>query len=318
MHAEPLRILFPTNFSDACDRASRALTQLASVCRLDLTIVHVTRPGHRTARLTHELERFLFDGHYFGACRRLMLDADDGPGAVSALCRQDRFDLVMAPASERPAVRRLLTRSFRARLLRQCDVPLWTAGDAVASRDFDHPIRTVACLMDFDTDRVAFVRLVADFARRFHARTVFLYVVPPVDEGMLTHALTSSGPLLPALAVKQIREMFDGHAPPDVDVAVGYRGRELRRMLTHHRADLLFVGPRQAAASSWALRFSRDLDHMPCPVICVDGAAAGFAHWSFEGTPWAPPAREAALAPAGEPMRQPHLDTGWPPAFVRR
>lgn len=286
MQADALRILFPTNFSDACDRAGEAIAQLATACRLDLTIVHAARRARQSRGIRARLEQFLVEANDYHFCQRVLLDSDDPAAAVGRICRANRFDLVMAPASDRPAMHGLLTRSFRARLLKQCDVPLWTVGTSVRSANFARPINTIACLMDFDDDRAAFVRLVTTFAERVGARTRFLYVVPTVDEGTLTHALTSDAPLMPSVALKRIREMFSADQCPEIDVAVGSRGPELRRMLRACDADLLFVGPRQASSRSWALRFSRDLDGLPCPVVCVDGAAAGFSRWSFhEPTP---------------------------------
>jgi nucleotide-binding universal stress UspA family protein len=279
--AHELRVLFPVSFSAACRRASRTLTQLTNGCRLDLTLLHAVRAG-QSRRARHELEMFPIDRSLNTTCRRVLLEVDDAPQAIGEVCRTGRFDLVVAPAGERRGIQHLLARSFRARLLRQCSVPLWTAGPAALAASPNRPIRTVACLMDFDNDRGGFVKLVQSFAARFNARVHFLYVVPPVDEGMLADSLASKAPLMPAVAVKRIRELFPPHQPPEIDVAVGERGRELRRMLARCDADLLFVGPRQATATAWGLRFSRDLDQLPCPVVCVDGAAAGFPRWSFQ------------------------------------
>lgn len=281
MYADALRILFPTNFSEACERAGQAVAQLATTCRLDLTIVHAGRRARQSRGIRTRLERFLVEANDYHFCQRVLVDSDDPAAAISHICRANRFDLVMAPASDHHGVQGMLTRSFRARLLKQCDVPLWTAGASVRSDTFDRPMKTIACLMDFDDDRAAFVRLVTTFAERVGARTRFLYVVPTVDEATITHALTSDAPLMPSVALKRIRDIFPADQCPEIDVAVGARGRELRRMLSACDADLLFVGPRQASSRSWALRFSRDLDGLPCPVVCVDGAAAGFSHWSF-------------------------------------
>lgn len=285
-----LRLLFATSFSEGCERAAGAVVHLAAGGRADVTVVHAARSGAAAARASRELDRVLAAIDSRGVCRPILVESTDAAASIAGICLADRFDLVMAPASTRAGIGRLLSRSFRARLLRQCNVPLWTAG-AHALSTASRPIQTVACLMDFDNDRAPFVQLVQSFAARYGARLHFLYVVTPIDESTLTHALVSQAPLTPSLALKRIRDMFPPDDVPQIDVAVGDRGGELRRMLARCQADILFVGPRHASATAWALRFSRDLDRLPCPVVCIDGAASGFARWPFQERE--PPVRPA-------------------------
>ncbi len=277
-----LRLLFPTTFSEACRQTGPAIAQLAGIGRLTLTMVHVVKRGARHAPARRELDTFLADADAYSTCERIVVEADDPAVAVSEICTRDRFDLVMAPASGRLHLRRLFSQSFRARLLKHCPVPLWTAGGCLPSANFRRSIGTVACLIDFDDDPVGFLRLVSAFADRLKARVQVLAVLPPVDDGTLAEVLTSDTPLLPARAMGRIQRMFAGQEPPAIDVAVGARGRELVRMLSRCDADLLFVGPGHVARGVWPFRFSSALDGLPCPVVCVDGTSSGFSGWSFQ------------------------------------
>lgn len=277
-----LRLLFPTTFSAACLQTGRAIAQLADIGQLALTMVHVVKPGSRHMPVRRELDAFLADADEYSTCERAVIEADDPAAAVAEMCTRDRFDLVMAPASDRLEWRSLLGRSFRPRLLKHCRVPLWTAGGCLPSANFGRSIRTVACLIDFDDDPVTFLRLVSAFAGRLNARVQVLAVLPSIDDGTLAEVLTSDTPLLPARALSRLQRMFAGQEPPAIDVAVGSRSRELRRMLSRCDADLLFVGPGLVAHGMWPFRFSQAFDRLPCPVVCVDGTSSGFSAWSFQ------------------------------------
>jgi hypothetical protein len=287
-----LRVLFPTTFSDACLQAGDAVAQLADCCRVDVTIAHVVKRGERDRAPHRELDTFLADRALSLRCRRVLVEGDAPPSAIADLCRQGRFDLVVAPASDRLYVSSLLTPSFRVRLMQRCGVPLWTAGDCLPTLDFGRPIRTVACLVDFDGAAETFLSHVTAFTRRFDAHLQVLAIVPPLDDGVLADVLTSETPLLPTLAHDRIHEMFAGLEHPQVDVAVGARGVGLRRLLDRCKPDILFVSRRQWVSRGWSFRFSRDLDRSPCPVVCIDGASPDFTGWSFQ-----------------DPARRPYHDT---------
>jgi len=285
MHDAPdLHLLFATNFSAACHRTGSAIGQLAGRCRLTLTIVHAIRPDDPVRQRRRELDAFMADVDRDLDCRRLIIEGRDPAGDVAALCATRRFDLVMAPGSHRRGWQGLLARSFRSRLLTQCGVPLWTAGACLPSTGFGRPIGIVSWLLDFDDEPAALLRLVSAFSRRVGAQLRVLAVVPPVDDGTLADVLSSDAPLTPARAVDRIQELWAAPDPPSIDVAVGDRGREVRRMIGRHPTDLLFVG-RRHAAEPWF--FPRTLDRLPCPVVCVGGSPAGFTRWSFQDEPHA-------------------------------
>lgn len=278
-----LHLLFPTTFSAACVNAGRAVAQLAEACRIKLTIVHVAQPGTRNTRMRHQLDCFLGGSEPFVNARRLLLEDERPADVVAELCQRTHYDLVVSPAFERLEMRHLFSPSFRARFLRQSQVPLWTAGSCLASANFTRPVKTVACVLDFDQDAESFLRLVTAFATRIRARIRVLTVVPRIDDGVLADAATSESPLMPDLALNRIQAMFAGQEFPAIDVAVGERRRGIRRMLGRCEADVVFV-PRQTSLNAWSFRFARDLDRLPCPVVCLDAGVAGFKGWSFQET----------------------------------
>lgn len=290
-----LRILFPTSFSDACFRTGRAIAQLADTCRVSLTIAHVARPHDDLNRKQQELNSFLAEADHYDRCDRLLLIGDDPVKAISECSAKLNSDLIVAPASDRLGLHRLLRPSFRAGLLRNCTAPLWTMGAKLDRAAFRGGIRTVACILDFDRDSRSYLSLALSFATRMGARLRIVHVVQPIDEYALASSVESCAPLMPELAVQKIREVFAGHPCPEIDVAVGDPARELPRLLEQNGADVVFAGRGQALCGVGERKLSRFLDRLPCPAICVDGASARFRSWNFdkpaEAVPQTVPAR---------------------------
>jgi nucleotide-binding universal stress UspA family protein len=291
-HTPDLRILFPTSFSDPCFRTARAIAQLADTARIGVTITHVVPPGGATRAKHRELDSFWAEADHYDSCQRVLIEAEDASKAIAELCDKGCYDLVVAPKSDRFGLHRMVTSSFRARLMKECCAPVWTAGGCLDSADFKGSVRTIACLIDFDQDSDSYLPLAVGFAARIGAKVRVLHVIPPVDEATLMHSLHSRAPLMPEVARERIREAFAGSDCPEVDVAVGDVSAELPKMLRRGEADLAFVGPGHALCGTWVPRLSRYLDRLPCPVICVDGASAKFERWTFQDALMA----EAAVA----------------------
>jgi len=288
-----LRLLVVSDGGAPAPPVQGALSQLSAACDVDLTVVHVTADGDSGPApppFTFEL------GATPRRQQRLELHAPDAAVAVAALCERWPFDLVLAP-SPAAGFWRGWRPSLRARLVARASLPVWTAGPALPARHFHRPLRTVACLLDFDRDPEPLLQRAAAFARRMEARLHVLAVLPPVDDGTLATVLTSETPLLPAAAHARIAAMCAGRAAPIVDVVVDSPRRGLRRLLQAGPPDVLFVRASQWTRP-WPLGFSHTLDRLGCPVICVpDRTQTG---WSFERYPSA--ARPAdVLAATADP-----------------
>lgn len=291
-HQPDLRILFATNFSEACARAGRAIAQLADSLQIDVTIVHVVKEGAGRPEVRRALDGFFPEARQLFRCRRVAVEGTDAAVAVAALCNHVEYDLIVAPGSGRVSWSNLMGRSFRARLMAQAAVPVWTAGSCLPAIDFTRPIGSVACLVDFDDRPESLLPQVTAFAHHFGARVHALTVLPPVDDSVIGEVSQSEVPLRPERAAARIAGMFGGDPPASIDIGVGRRGRELGRLLTNRRVDLLFVGPRQATTRSWPHAVSRDLDRLPCPVVCV-GDLSGLGGRAFHQRPVPEAVRQA-------------------------
>lgn len=275
-----LNILFPTSFSDACFRTGRAIAQLADAFRVSLTIAHVARPD-TAMRAQHELDSFMAEADHYEDTRRVLLQGDDPVKALASLCQEQPFDLILAPASDRLGLHSLLTRSFRARLLRKCNAPLWTAGACLGTVAFKSNIRSVACLIEAGPGNGSYLQMAAAFACRVGARLHVMQVLPSIHEGMLADGYDRSVPLMPQAAMKWIGSTLEGSRCPDVDIRIGAVSTELPDMLRRCDANLVFLGPGQSASGIRATRLARHLDRLPCPAVCFS-TSVRFHRWRFQ------------------------------------
>ena len=278
-----LKILFATSFSDACFRTAPALAQLADNCKVEVTLLHVCKPGVASIETRRALNSFLAEVDSYGVCRRVLVESDEPVKAISSFCNKGDFDLVFAPASDRLGIHSLFTSSFRARLIDECNAPVWTAGSCLDRRR--PAVSTVACLLDFDSATQPHLRLASALASRLGADLRLLHVIPPGDEGLLARVVDSRVPLSPEVAQEMARCAFGGDNCPEVDVAIGDLDRETPAMLRRCDADLLFVGPGQALRGILRPSLSAMIDRAPCPVVCVDGSAKRRYQWSFNYEP---------------------------------
>lgn len=105
--------------------------------------------------------------------QRLALARSDGVAEIADLYGRALFDLVMMSPSVPawPSWRPPLRSQLLARLA-QTGVPLWTAGEDLFAMHFLHPIRSVACLLDFEAHPRLLLARAAAFAERMRARCV--------------------------------------------------------------------------------------------------------------------------------------------------
>lgn len=296
-----LRLLFATDCSAACVRAGAAIAQLAGAWDVTTTLVHVRPPDVPHARARAALDAFLPELDRGHRGRRLLLDAADPVTAVADLCNTDRFDLALVPRRDRSGLGWFWPRSFRARLTERCTLPLWTAGARVPATRLGRPVQRVACLIDFADEPEALLALARRVAGDAGASLHALAVVPPVHEGTPMEILGSDVPVTIAEACARIDAMAGRDAARHVGVAAGPRGAELQRLLVSCEADVLLVARRPLSTGSWARSYLRDLDRLPCSVICVDPHETGMADWPFRSGAW-PSARCHPLSPGRAPV----------------
>jgi len=282
-----LNILFTTNFSDSCFRAIRAVAQIADAFDIRLTITHATRCKPVPHR---DLQSFFAEADHFAECRRITLDGAPGE-AVAELTRNERFDLIIAPGSDRIGLPRPFHRSIRTQLIRNVACPLWTTSRGLEAADFRRPIRTVAVALDGWDSNLRHLELASSFAEKLGARLRILTVLPSISEGTLALQAAAPQPLHPDNAISRIEELLSHwHRIPAVDLAIGSPSREIPSMAAASSADILFLSEAQSTGGFFLPGITRTVSHSPCPVICVPSSLSGHFQWSFQKSPAVLPA----------------------------
>lgn len=274
--AEPLEVVFLTNFSDTSFRTIPAIAQMADDIDINLTIVHAyDAKKQRHADVETSLHSFFPEAdRYAGTTRRAL------PGTPVDVLRRVRdsqqVDLVVCPASDLLGLPRPMHRSLRSRILREIGVPVWTIGRGVDPLKLIKPVQNVGCWMDFDSGALAHVELAAEYAAKLHARLHLFYVTPELHEGVILPAIPDR-----ALHPDGVRNYFQnrlGHLALQPEIHMTTRqGRAMTKLAKTAETDVLF-----SSVSTWPL-FSgfRNIDACPCPAICVDGKAAPVA-WNLK------------------------------------
>lgn len=275
-----LRLLFATDLSEASLRASGALSALAARCRIDVAFVHVTTANSRS-RADQALDTFVSRAHPAYSCRPLVLEGRDPVESITNLCTRARFDLVVAPPSDRPSLAGVLSTSFRTRLLRRGQVPLWSGGHGVAFARPGRDIAAVGCVVDLNDMPERHLRQAWAFADRMGAALHVVSTVPAIDDGTIARVGPSDLPLTPGEAAAWIREVLPGATFASLDVTVDDGRTRLHRRMAERHPDVVFVGRQHWASALWPVRYPRFLDRLAYPVICLSPAPVE-SSWSFE------------------------------------
>ena len=258
-----LRVLLATDPFGTSSQAQAAIEQLARVTEVLVDVVHVVKPGGLTRQLWQQLHVTLV-GPTRAMAHYVVEDGDPAAG-VARVCSSHDYDLIMAPASRHKAPWRPWRRSVRAAIVRRSTVPVWTTGVTRSDAPPARQIRKVACYLCLETGGDAHLQWAADFSKRVGARLHLLHVVPPIDDGTIADAFASDRPLAPAIAHERVRGLMANGIDAHVQVVIGARCREVRRLVDSAAIDLLCISTRDALCGR---QMSPGLLALPCPVVC--------------------------------------------------
>lgn len=271
-------MLFATDLSPECSRATAALGQLGRACEIDADIVHVVSPRLVSPDIVERLFRAAADVEAAHVRLRVVVD-ENAATAITRLCEQDAYDLVMVPSAS-SRWRLTWKDSVRAAILQQGRVPLWTVGSRLDPSRFDRPIRRVGCYVSLEPGGDAHLAESAALAARLGASLHVVHVVPPIDDGTIADAFESQRPLTLDVARARLADMMAHGPDATTSVVLGTTRREVRRWLQAHDIDLLCIGPDEAMRGH---RITPLLRRLPCPVVCLGGTVAGATRAARQG-----------------------------------
>ncbi len=259
-------ILFLTNFSDACFRATRAVAQMADDMEVGLTLLYARDPAVETRECAEDkLRSFFPEADRYRVCRRLVTDGDVVT-AVAELRARRRIDLAVAPVSDRFTWPRLFHTSVRGRLVKELGLSVWTVGRTARPAKLGAAVKNIACVIDGGDGDDKHLEAAADYAGKLGATLHLLHVMPEVDEGALF------GPSA-LLSEHEVEERYARVLPKmraEIHVSPGGRAGELQRLIGACDADLLFLNERRSVREgAFSSRLARVIDKVQCPSVCV-------------------------------------------------
>jgi hypothetical protein len=285
-----LNLLYATDLTDDVALAGRAIARLAASSRVRLTVAHVLRHGADGTAARAALDaRVAALGA--GAATPLLLRDDDPAAALATVCSGRGIDLLLAAEPRRAALLRWIGGPTPVSRVAACDVPVWTLGPASARGANGAPVRSIACLVDFERRQFGLLSAAAAVARACGASLTLLHVVRPVDEGALLFATSARR----AFSAREARQRLATLAAAtgmaaDLLVTEGHPHGELPDLVAHARADMVFMA--DGALSGWPFSMARTLARLPCAAVRVDVPVAP-AWW--------------ALAEQAEPLAAPDV-----------
>lgn len=200
------RILVPVNFTEACRAAALFATDLASTIGAEIDMVHVLEPagsatGFETAtvfeasmRALREHARSTLDGFINGnntdRIRRVLLEGDPASEIVR-FAHSEQDGLILMPTHGYGVFRRLLLGSVTAKVLHDCDCPVWTG---VHPEAYDAAgriaIRKIACAVDLGPQTGSAIQWAIRFSRHWDAPLAIIHVVAQVSDESWRDRLT--------------------------------------------------------------------------------------------------------------------------------
>ena len=271
-----LNILFLTNFEDPCYQVIPAVSHWMAELESSVTILHAYERADQREQAEADIRSFFAEAEHYPDCRRIAMQGRVEDIAAQ-YCEAGDVDLVVAPADDALGLPRWFHRSVRARLMERIAVPLWTVNTRVDARQTYGPIRRIACHIDFETPENEQLKSAAELARRLGAKLHLIYATPPADEGLLNVGLRCDRPLHQDMAERRLNSLLRGsYGRPQIHVGTGEEEAVLPELLRRCKADLVFLGPGQALQRGiWGTpSLGSLLRRVPCPIICMDGAAA--------------------------------------------
>lgn len=298
-NTRPLEVVFLTSFTDYSHRSIPAIAQMADELSIRLTIVHALcgapRNGCAEAQAEAQLYSFFPEADLYTVCTRRLM-----PGtpieAVKQLRETQEVDLVIAPAADPLGLPRIGHRSLRARLLRECGIPLWTIGRRTDPVKLRTPVRNVACWIDLEDDNLRHFAYALEYSWKLDVPLHILHAVPEVNEGVLA---AIGRPLHEDGAIDEIRKRVGwSPVPLQYHVAPGSGSKARKTLMDDCCADVVFVADRPPVLGTWLPLKPRILDDCACPVICIPSQLQ-VPVWNLEHERRRVPAEAASFARPG-------------------
>ena len=280
-------ILFPVDFSPACDAMAPFVNRAASMLKAKVTLLFVLEPPTSGFELVaRPLPDAMEDRKKLGCAKLESYLAVDFPrqevarllvvgepaSEIARIARERGFDLIIMP-THAGVFRRTLLGSTTAKVLNDADCFVMTTQHAeeISPRPLEH--REWVCAIGLSADSERVLRSAAGMADSVHAKLSIIHAIPaargaPVQLD-LEERVESVAKRVAAELLRDLQRLVGSHA--EVKIAVGPTKDALTEAARRLQADVLIIGRGSQLGTQGRLR---DLTYAvvrdaPCPVLSV-------------------------------------------------
>ena len=281
------RILFPVDYSDACNRVVPYVQEAVGHFSADVTLVHaygptavayleppIGGPGLASQIQTYEEKRLAdFARESFGSAATCVVELGEPGGVIHSLVRNRGTDVVMMPTEGSGPLRRMLLGSVTTKVLHDVSAAVWTATAKALAARAAGPYQSIVCALELGPGEESKAVIVAAsaLAKSYGAKLLLTHVIDtprttfdidfaPYLKDLKDAADSQMRQLKSDLGVNAPHQIFDGNVADGV-----------RRAAEDVSADLIVVGRGQAQGAItriWSNLYSV-VREAPCPVLSI-------------------------------------------------
>jgi nucleotide-binding universal stress UspA family protein len=269
------KILFPVDFSSACDGAARYVELFAGQFEAEIMLLHAVVNGERvlaeeflSARKA-QLDNFLANELKYFTTERVCVIGEPEE-EISRTAQSWRPDLIMMPTHGLGYFRRLLLGSVTAKVLHDLDTPVWTSVHAESAPSLEQiHSRRILCGLDLSARSSDVLRWAGQLAAETGARLGIIHAVPGID--VESYGREFVGYLVDR-ETKRIEELLaETGVSAEIYVDPGDPAKVTACAATSYQADLIVIGRHggEGLAGHMFHHAYSILRMSPCPVISI-------------------------------------------------
>jgi nucleotide-binding universal stress UspA family protein len=281
-------ILLPVDFSQKCASAAGHVAAIASRFGSDVVLFHVAQASPLTAGpeigpppatdASHEIEKARAQLESFlkaelAGLQAVTREVVEGDPAREIVNRATGVDLIAMPTHGYGPFRRLLLGSVVARVLHDCDCPVWTAVHVEGTPAYaEIPLKSVACAVDLGAGGDRVLEWAWGFASKVGARLSVIHVAPSAPVALTAETEADPDAELVHEAADDIAmrlRRLNAHA--EIITDSGDIVPVVHELTARVAADLLVIGRGHGKGVIGRLRSHAYpiIRESPCPVISV-------------------------------------------------
>lgn len=284
-------ILFPVDFSDRCRAVTPFVKSLAQKFNAKITLMHTlgvprgfyggvdasypivvdwdAMKNDAVEQMTKLIET---DGSFTQEVRAVAVTGEPAAEIVD-FTLANKVDLIMMPTHGYGPFRTMLLGSVTAKVLHDCDCPVWTAAHTDAPTLPEHvKCDNVMCAIDTTPEAVRIIRQAVDLAETLHAKLRLVHAVPPVDHSPMTRFEDVFRADIMRIGRESVMKLqAEAGANLEICLEMGPVSKVVRAASLHHEADLVVIGHGKVHETLGRLRTNAYtiIRDAPCPVLSL-------------------------------------------------